>query len=357
MFASNEQISWKQMYCQMVLGLLGALLLFLPGEGEIYGLPGTFAVTVAVLVLVVYCFLLVRIAPVYGHLARYVGISGMRVAGGVFLVYFILTGAFLISVIWEAVSIYINISAPQWVIHVAVILTCGMAGIPQIQRRGRLAELVFPFFILVLTAMIVMAFIQNRGEFTAYLMQRTYVDVDTIFIDVYKILAVCACVGATPFILSNVRDRRYVGLVSAVGTLFLFLVGTVVLLQGSYGIKQVMTRNWPVLSIMSSIRIPGGFVFRMDPIWIALMLLLLLFSVGSSFFYGNYIVKKTDLKIPWYVVYGLIYVASLTKIGEWSIRELYLPMVCFCFAPAIFLWNLFLGIRMRANRREKHHEK
>jgi len=178
-------------------------------------------------------------------------------------------------------------------------------------------------------------------------------DVDTILRDMYKILAVSTCVGTTPFILGNVRGRRYVGLVSAVGTIFLFLIGTIILLQGSYGIYQVADREWPVLSVMASIRVPGGFVSRMDPVWLSLILLLLLFSVGSTFFYSNYIVKKTELKIPWYVIYGLVYVLSLMRFGQDGIRRWYLPAVSLFFAPAIFLWNMFLGIRMRVKKHEK----
>ena len=353
MFANNEQISWKQMYCQMVLGLTGAFILFLPGEGEVYGLPGAFAGILAAVILIIYCFGLVRIAPAYGHLDKYAGTIGAKMAGLVFLVYFLITGAFLIAVIYEIISIYMNAEAAQWIIHVTVILTCSMAGIPQIQRRGRLAEFVFPFLVSVLGVMLVTAFVQNQENFGEYLMQRSYMDVNTIFGDVHKVLAMSTCVGATPFILGNVRGRRYVGLISAVGTIFLFFISTIVLLQGSYGINQVADRQWPVLSVMASIRVQGGFVSRMDPIWLSLILLLLLFSVGSTFFYSNYIVKKTELKIPWYVIYGLVYVLSLIRFGQDGIREWYFPAVSLFFAPSIFLWNLFLGIRMRMKKHEK----
>lgn len=347
MFADNNQISWRQLLCQMVLGMLGAVILFLPGKGKIQGIEGCVAGLIAVLILVVYCIWLVRIAPAYGHLDRHVGRAGMRVAGAVFLVYFILTGAFLVSLIWEITSNYMISGASQILVHAIVILGCSMAGIPEIQRRGRMAEFCFPFFIGALVLMMILAFSQHRGDFGTYLMQTSDIDVDTLMKDAYAILCAFACIGAAPFLLGNVKGRRYVGLSGAVVVIFLFFTGMLLLLQGSYGMAQIEARQWPALSVMASIRIPGGFVSRMDPIWVALLMLFLLFGVGSTFFYSNYIVKRTELGVPWYVVYGLVYVVSLIRIGDVEIGDFYLDTVKFFFAPAIFLWNVFLGIKSR----------
>lgn len=353
MFADNNQISWRQLFCQMVLGILGAMILFLPGGGSIQGIPGCVSCVIAFLILAVYSIWLVRIAPAYGHLEKSVGKIGMKIAGALFLSYFILTGAFLVDLIWEIISGYMIANTPRMLVHAAVILACAMAGIPQIQRRGRMAEFSFPFFIGALVLMIVMAFSQNRGNFGEYLMQETYMDVDALVMGAYMILASFTCIGAVPFLLGDVKSRRYGSLFAAISVILLFLIAILLLIQGSYGTEQIQERQWPVLSIMASIRIPGGFVSRMDPIWISLMMLFLLFSVGSTFFYSNYIVKKTVLGIPWYVIYGLVYVLSLMGFDEVGIGDIYMDAVRFFFAPAIFLWNLFLGIKCRRKQEAK----
>lgn len=347
MFADNNQISRRQLFCQMVLGMLGAVILFLPGWGGLRGIAGSIACVIACLILIVHCFWMVRIAPAYGHLEKYAGKVGTRIVGGMFLVYFIFTGAFIVSLIGEITSVYMISGASRMLIHAVVILTCAMAGIPQIQRRGRMAEFCFPFFTGALVLMIVLAFVQNRGDFSAYLMQESYMDVDTLIGDTYIILLACTCISAVPFLLGNVKDRRFRSLSGAVTVIMLFLIAVILLLQGSYGTAQIEARQWPVLSIMAGIRISGGVVSRMDPIWVSLLMLFLLFSVGSTFFYGNYIVKKTDLGIPWYVVYALVYVVSLLRIGDMEIGDFYLDTVRFFFAPAFFLWNVFLGIKSR----------
>ncbi len=347
MFASNDQISWRQLFCQMVLGILGTVILFLPGRGGVDGIAGCIACIIALIILAIYGIWLVRIAPAYGHLERHVGKFGMHLAGILFLAYFILTGAFLVSMISEIAVKYMVSNAPPMLVSFVIILACAMAGIPQIQRRGRMAEFCFPFFIGALILMIILAFAQRRSDFGAYLMQETYLDVDGLIQDAYTILVSFACIGAVPFLLGNVKGRRYAGLLGATTVILVLFISVQILLQGSYGAAQVNARQWPVLSIMAGIRIPGGFVSRMDPVWLALLILFLLFAVGSTFFYSNFIMKKTNLEIPWYVIYGLVFVISLIRIEEIGIQDFYMNALKWFFAPAIFLWNLFLGIKSR----------
>lgn len=380
MFADNNQISGRQLFCQMVLGISGAAILFLPGNGRLKGIPGSLACVIALAVLLLYCILLVRIGPVYSHLEKNIGPFWTKATGLLFLGYFLLTGAFLVDLIWEILSGYMIADTSKMLIHIAVVLACAMAGIPQIQRRGRLAEFVFPFFVGVLVLMIVLAFSQNRGDLGEYLMQGAadtsiaepsminpsaadvhaeksqgnamplYIDVDTLVKDAYTILTSFACIGAVPFLLGNVKSHRYGSLTAGIFLIFSFLIGMLLLVQGSYGSLQVENRQWPALSVMAGIRIPGGFVSRMDPIWISLMLLFLLFSVGSTFFYGNFIVKKTGLGVPWYVLYGLVYVFSLTQWQGKGIGDVYKDALGYFFAPAIFLWNVVLGIKCRRQK-------
>lgn len=349
MFADNNQISWRQLFCQMVLSVLGAMILFLPGR-EIQGIGGCIACVIALLILIFHCFWLVRLTPAYNHLEKYVGTTGTYVTGGVFLAYYILTGAFVVSLIWEIISNYMITDTSQVLVHVVVILACAMAGSPQIQRRGRMGEFCFPFFLGVLLLMIVMAFVQNRGNFGTYLMQESYIDVETLLPDVGILLLAFTCINGVPFLLGNVKDRRFASLAGGVSLVVALLIGMLILIQGSYGTAQTNARQWPVLSLMAGIRLPGGFVSRMDPIWVALLMLFLLFSVGSSFFYSNYIVKRTELGIPWYVIYGLVFVVSLLRFGDMGVNDFYIICVKYFFAPVIFLWNLFLAWKLRRQR-------
>lgn len=349
MFADNNQISWRQLFCQMILSILGAMILFLPGR-HIQGIGGCIACVIALVILVFHCFWLTRLTPAYSHLEKYVGDMGTKITGGVFVAFYILTAAFVVSLVWEIISQYMITGTSRVLIHLVVILACGMAGSPQIQRRGRMAEFCFPFFIGVLVLMLILAFAQSRGDFGTYLMQESYMDVDTLARDVGILLLAFTCINGVPFLLGNVKEKRFGGLAGGVSLVVVFLIGTLILLQGSYGTAQTNAREWPMLSLMAGIRIPGGFVSRMDPVWVALLMLFLLFSVGSAFFYSNYIVKRTELGIPWYVIYGLVFVVSLLRFGDKGVSDFYMICVKYFFAPVIFLWNLFLAWKIRRQR-------
>ena len=106
----------------------------------------------------------------------------------------------------------------------------------------------------------------------------------------------------------------------------------------------------PLIALIAGIRIPGTFLARFDPLWISVFLMLMLFSVGTTLFYSNYIVKRTELGIPWYVIYGLVFVVSLLRFGDKGVSDFYMICVKYFFAPVIFLWNLFLAWKIRRQR-------
>lgn len=341
MFADNNQISGKQLFCQMTLGLVGAMILFLPGR-EILGIRGVIACGIGFLCLLVHCFWLTRLAPVYGHLEKYVGHTAAVVTGWVYLAYYILTGAFAIALMGNMISYYMILKTPRFLVHLVIILTCAMAGTPKIQRRGRMAEFCLPFFLFLLSIMMALAFWQNKSHFGGYLLEKRGIDVDTILQDTEILLLSFTCINGVPFLLGRVKEKRFVSLVIGTGTVLAFAARAMLLLQGCYGQAQTEARSWPMLSLMAGIRISDGTVSRMDPIWIALLMMFLLFSVGSTFFYGNYIVQQTRLGIPWYVIYGLVFVISLLQVGEMNIAEFYMDSVRYFFAPVMLLWNGYL---------------
>lgn len=341
MFADNNQISGKQLFSQMTLGLLGAMILFLPGR-EILGIRGAIACGIGFLCLLIHCFWLTRLAPVYGHLEKYVGRPAAVGTGLVYLAYYILTGAFVITLIGNMISYYMILKTPLFMVHLVIILTCAMAGRPQVQRRGRMAEFCLPFFIFLLFIMMTLAYWQNKSHFSGYLVEKRMIDVDTILQDTEILLLSFTCINGVPFLLGRVKEKRFISLAVGTGTVLVFVAGAMMLLQGCYGQAQTEARSWPMQSLMAGIRLSDGTVSRMDPIWIALLLMFLLFSVGSTFFYENYIVQQTRLGIPWYVIYGLVFVLSLMEVRGSGIVEFYMYCVKYFFAPGMLLWNGYL---------------
>ena len=90
-FAENNRISHRQLYRQMILTFLAPFLICLPGKNGIQGMTGIAGVLAAVILLVIYVFVLLRVTSGYSDMVRFFGRFWGRIAGLFFLAYIILT--------------------------------------------------------------------------------------------------------------------------------------------------------------------------------------------------------------------------------------------------------------------------
>lgn len=79
-FAENNRISHRQLYRQMILTFLAPFLICLPGENGIQGMTGIAGVLAAVLLLVIYVFVLLRVTSGYSDMVRFFGGFWGRIA-------------------------------------------------------------------------------------------------------------------------------------------------------------------------------------------------------------------------------------------------------------------------------------
>lgn len=353
MFAINDRITARQLYYQIVMSMAGVLLVSLPGYDAIYGWVGVGCCMGAFLIWILYSFFLVRISSHYGHLEKILGDFGKKAYGVWMMLFFVLTGAFVTSLIAQLIGTYFVTGAPSCVIHGVILLACAMAGIPQIQRRGRMAEICFPLLMGLLVLLLLVSFGQQAWEnaaFLDYLSQPIEVDVKNFASGIYVLFAVSAGLWGLPFLLNKIKGNRWKSVLAAFGILMLLLMVVLVLLQSCYGTNQVLKRQWPIVSLMGSIRISGGFVYRIDPLWMCILLMMLLFSVGSTLFYGNYITGATGILWKWYWTPVLVYVISLVQTSWGSVGEWYDELLLYIFCPITVLIHLVIGWRGRKYR-------
>lgn len=377
MFADNDIISSRQLLRQLTLGMLGVFLLALPGFGQIEGIKGTVCCAIGGVLVAIYCFFLVRIAPVYRNPEKTLGKWGARVVGGWFLSFFVITGAFLINIVSDVISVYLVTDSSPFLIHGMIVLACAMAGIPQIQRRGRMADASFGVLVGILVVLLFLCMLQqdwkymeqeflqgnsaqpisvdgqNAADAAASAGTNLSVGLGNIFhprkllFGTYEIFAAFTGIGALPFLLNNVKDHKCKSMIGAVAILTGFLAAVLLLLQGAYGTAQVQDRPWPLISLIAGIRIPGTFLARFDPLWIALFLLLMLFSIGSTLFYSNYIAKRTGIFVRWYWILLAVYLISLVDFEGYTVKKYYETILLYVYAPSILLLHLLIGWRNR----------
>lgn len=395
MFAMNDRITAKQMFYQMIMSMLGIFLVVLPGYGELHGYSGAVCCLGGFVLCAFYSFFLVRTSVYYGHLEQILGRFGKMIYSFVMILFFLFAGAYLVSFAYQIVSTYLAADAFAPLFHGIILLACMMAGVPEIQRRGRMAEVSFPILGILIAGLLLLSAgqqIWQEDTFWSYLSQDTSIEVPRVFLGSYALFAAAGGIWGLPFILSNIKGNRYRNMAGALASLFGIMAAVLFLLQGSYGTRQVMLRRWPIVSLMGGIRIPGGFIFRLDPIWIGLLLLLLFYSIGSTLFYANIILrgilpsadekdaqeklcgtlechglpeytngciyKKTaSVSWNWYLAPAAVYLISLMPTGNGWIIDYFDKLLLYVFCPVIVLFQAAVGIRGVIYREEKHSKK
>ena len=139
-FAENNRISHRQLYRQMILAFLAPFLLCLPGKEGLLGKSGIAGVFLALALLALYVLLLLRMVPWYSDLVKSLGTVSGRGAGAFFLVYVILTGAYLARLMADLIPAVLVTGIPGSLISFLTVAVCSFGTCKGMQRRGRMAE-------------------------------------------------------------------------------------------------------------------------------------------------------------------------------------------------------------------------
>ena len=102
-----------------------------------------------------------------------------------------------------------------------------------------------------------------------------------------------------------------------------------------------------MLDLMAGARLPGGFLRRMDLIFLTAAVLSLMFALGSIFFYSKYIFQKVRLPARRLPDALLSLVMGTADFGGWEIGTEDGPLVTFVFLPLLAAVGVCSGFLRR----------
>ena len=105
-YAENNRISHRQLYHQIILSFLAPLLICIPGYNGEQGLSGAVGIMAAVLILLLYVFFLMRTSYCYADPVKIMGKLKGSLLGIFFLIYLIMTGVYILSLIEQIVPVW-----------------------------------------------------------------------------------------------------------------------------------------------------------------------------------------------------------------------------------------------------------
>lgn len=350
MYTENGRVSHRQLFRQMAVSLLGIYLLYLPGKNGLYGRFGIFCIFLPVLFFLIYGIYLIRIKNCYHHPEKYFGKVGGKLFLGVHLCYLFLTGIFLLLVIERMASQFFiegNYGAVLIILTALVsYMGCGRSA----QSRGRMAEVIFPTVASVLGMMLFGAVWKVHP---GYLQMQSIFSYEEFVSGSLNLAVAFLPFFFFPFALGNTEKAGSTWKVLKDVLLLIFIVWIVImlLLQGTFGIKGISHKAYPVIDLMAGVSLPGDFLKRVDILWSAAILFCLLFALGSIIFYEKELLFRAGAQ--GFSPYLAVLMTALALFLHKSDISLSWYEMCMKYvaAPLLLFLSLIAGISIKKKRK------
>ena len=342
MFADNARISHRQLFRQIVLGLIGIYTLAIPVFPEVSGRQGILCLLTAMAVYLLFCIYFIRIKTVMQNPRRYMG----KILDSIFVFLYMswlwLMGVYLLLMTARITDRFLIEGSVYWIVIVLAGIVTYLGSHQGLERRGRMAEVCFPVFLFILAGMLCLGILRMKSYYLGELGDLT---LQGWLKGSYQVF--CAFLPFTflPVALGNVKKPGETGTVMR-GALFLvtgILMLCLLLLQGSFGIGGYEHSRYPMVEFMAGIRIPGDFLERVDIFWVAAVMFSMLFALGGVFFYNHELLVRTDMeKGAPFLATGVVAAALICEKAQVS-PELFWKITGWFYGPLFLLLLIYAG--------------
>lgn len=359
MISTNQKISQRQFGRMVVLDWLAKAVLLLPGfAAGVSGRSFVLSVFLGVLLALGYAWLVGRIAK---HMEQdFTAYVEERLGGGcarllvlLYLGYAFLNTVFLLRLFGVLAVTFILPEASQEVLMGAVVLGAVYIVSGGLEVRARVSEVLFsvvvyPLLILLLCA----AFSANSGYLAP---GRAELSLETARHGMQAFIAFGG-MGIFLFIVPAMNRKERMGCTLMRGAAVTGAAGIALLLAaiGAFGEAGMRASAWPAVTLMSSARIPGGFLQRWDVIFTGLLLSSFFAAVGAGLFYmrrlgAELFGRKTPAPGPLMAL--LVYAGALWCGSYGTALRVYTVVNGYLCVPLLVLFTLLLAVVERAKRR------
>ena len=354
-FAENNRISHRQLYRQMILGLLAPFLLCIPGRNGMNGLSAVLGIVAAMVFFCFYVIILIRLTPAFDDLVKAAGKVAGRITGVFFLIYILMSGGYLLALLRTLVpaSLITGVSG-RWIAFWAI-LVCSVGSRKGMPGRGRMAEVSGGLLSGGILLMMVLCIPQMEGKYLVEMVQRDHLTMENMVRSFYGAVCAFSALGLLPFLMGDVEKYGSAGKTAmwAILTIGGILVGMEFLLPAVLGYDRVRLEKYPVLPLLDGADLPGNVLARFDVIWMGFLLYSLLFSVGSLLHYGHQIVRRAHLGTGRFWMPAMIFLISLLEEEGKGILDYFGWYLGYIFVPGIFICHIYLFLRGKRKHKKK----
>lgn len=343
MYTDNARISHRQLFRQILTGLLGIYFLVVPVLPDMRGRQGVLCLLTGAWVYGFLCIYFIRIRYFFQDPQRYMG----KIWGKVFILLYTswlwLMGVCLLLMTARITGKYLIEGSPAWAVILLAAFAAYLGSHQGLERRGRMAEVSFPILLLTLAGMLFLAAIQVRPEYIEEMGELTFSGWAR---GSWQVLCVFLPFAFLPAALGNVKRPAKTGKVmwSALAVITGLLILTLILLQGSFGLGGYEHEEYPAVRLMSGIRLPGDFLERVDLFWVAALVFGILFGLGSVFFYSHELLARIRLEKTALPAGGAVVLGALACEKGGISPEFFIEITMEIYGPLLFLLLILAGL-------------
>ncbi len=321
MFGDNHKISHIQMSRQYQLVFFAPLLLFV--SKELKGGMGILAVGIIMPLVWLILVCLKRCQSVAQNAGSGQRKLGVKVIVFIFQIFLVVAGVFVVAQASRLVTEYMVQGASRWLVVVLFVLVSLAVG-HQPEIRGRFAEIAWPVLGGIVGVFFFFAFWQGfqllaSGNVDLSQMRSGFWNFS--WRELWKnVIVLLICMAGSclfPFIdiCKEKEETKNSFLFGMVLKLSLWLIAIILLQYIYFGAKGADALNYPILDLMSGVKLPGNFVRRLDLVFLAVMMFALLFTMGSICFYSGHLWEKVNVSMGRLPAVALIFALVLTLSG------------------------------------------
>lgn len=355
MFSENDKISKRQLQRLLTLELFGMTTLLLPGLlCHRAGRDGLAALVVGMFFVVIFAMLMCGLikkadGDIFGYMKKCLGKTGSDFVTFWFLIQTVILGSFVLCLCGELIrSVLLPNMDTAWII-ISFWLICMYGASKGIECRGRMSEVVFwPFMIPFIIVLIVAA----RGIHVEYMSAVLAENEIDVFWGGYEVLVIFQGLLLNLFTLPYLEKKRSAPSCIRHSILWngFFCACLFLIVIGVFGANTAAAQKWPVIILMTTTGVLGGFIKRLDIFMIAIWIAALFFLLSGSIFYGQKLTEKlfeikqsikTDLIIAVLILFGALAVGSRSM--AYYIYKNYMFYIGIPVVVLIFILLIIIG--------------
>lgn len=354
MFADNNRISWLQMRCQFLLAALGVGLLWgIPG---FTGREGAVGILSGGALLACWSGILRRQMTVFRDPIRYFGKTCAWLLAGIWESYLVLTGGWLVAKVGHLAGEYLVSGVPETMLSLAFVFAA-LGGSHHVQARGRLAQTSWAI-VAWLGGILLLLAGKPLGTVTGGQQpEPAAFDWMLSVKNAGKYVAYGSGIGLIAWLMVQVRtgkeEKKKEGLALAVGQLSLWFLAGALLLTANFGTDAPNMDTCPILEVMAGVEIPGGFLRRVDLIFLSILLFSLTFLLGSIFFYSSYVAERVSVTISRIPAAILCLIFGTVGETQWAWSRYYPELLWKIYLPLFLVITVCAGWARRRSYGER----